>query len=170
MSPLHPGLPDPPGFAFLRAWRKGRIGVKSSQSLESVLIPLRLTIGILSVIFGLDAFTNFLTDWWRYVSPTLVGALDADPSHIMYWVGPLEILVGALVLRWARRGAIALGIWLSVVVLNLIMGGILDMALLVAGQAVGAFTLARLTGRKGEDEVPLVQPGGVAHYGVNSSG
>ena len=132
--------------------------VKASQSLDSVLLPLRVTLGILCVIFGLDAFTNFLTDWWRYVSPTLVGALNADPAHIMYWVGPLEILMGALLLRWARRGAIALGIWLSVVALNFIMGGILDLALLVAAQAMGAFTLARLTGRKSEDVVPLAQP------------
>ena len=131
--------------------------MKSSQSLDSVLLPLRLTIGILSVIFGLDAFTNFLTDWWRYVSPTLVGALHADPAHIMYWVGPLEILVGALVLHSARRGALALGTWLSVVALNFITGGLLDLALLVAAQAVGAFTLARLVGRKNEAVSPLVQ-------------
>lgn len=132
--------------------------MKTSQSLDPVLLPLRLSIGVLCVIFGLDAFTNFLTDWWRYVSPTVVVALDADPAHIMYWVGPLEILVGALVLRSARRGALALGIWLSVVSLNLVLGGVLDMALLAAGQAVGAFTLARLTEHKTEDEVPAVQP------------
>ena len=131
--------------------------MKSSQSLDSVLLPLRLTIGILAVIFGLDAFTNFLTDWWRYVSPTLVGTLHADPAHIMYWVGPLEILVGALVLHSARRGALALGIWLSVVALNFITGGLLDLALLVAAQAVGAFTLARLVGGKNEAVSPLVQ-------------
>ena len=132
--------------------------MKTSQSLDSVLLPLRISVGILCVIFGLDAFTNFLTDWWRYVSPTVVVALDADPAHIMYWVGPLEILMGALLLRWPRRGAIALGIWLSVVALNFIMGGTLDLALLIAAQAMGAFTLARLTERKTEDAVPAGQP------------
>ena len=106
--------------------------------------PLRIALGLMATLAGLDKFTNILADWGSYVGP--VG--DLFPfSHgtLMKIVGVVEIAVGVSLLTWLPVIAayVAAG-WLMLVAVNLVTAGYLDVAVRDVVLAVASFTLARL--------------------------
>jgi uncharacterized membrane protein len=118
---------------------------QSSLNLESLYRPLWLTYGLVPLLAGLDKFFNLLTDWQKYLSPSIAGLLPMTPQTFMHIVGVIEILVGLLVLtRWTRLGAWIAAAWLVLIAGNLVMLGLFDIAVRDLGLAVGAYTLARL--------------------------
>jgi uncharacterized membrane protein YphA (DoxX/SURF4 family) len=117
----------------------------ASPNLESLYRPLWLTYGLVPLIAGLDKFFNLLTNWPKYLSPTVAGLLPVSAQTFMYAVGVIEIVVGLLVLtRWTRIGAWIAMAWLVLIAVNLATLGLFDIAVRDLAMAVGAYTLARL--------------------------
>ena len=117
----------------------------ASPNLESLYRPLWLTYGLVPLIAGLDKFFNLLTNWPKYLSPTVAGLLPVSAQTFMYAVGVIEIVVGLLVLtRWTRLGAWIAMAWLILIAVNLATLGLFDIAVRDLAMAVGAYTLARL--------------------------
>jgi len=118
---------------------------QSSLNLESLYRPLWLTYGLVPLLAGLDKFFNLLTDWPKYLSPSVAGLLPMSAQSFMHVVGVIEILVGLLVLtRWTRLGAWIAAAWLVLIAVNLVTLGLFDIAVRDLGLAVGSYTLARL--------------------------
>ena len=113
--------------------------------LSSSYWALRVTYILVPLLAGLDKFTNLLTYWPHYVSPTFARLLPMTPSAFMKIVGIVEIVVGLLVLTKATRvGAYIAMVWLVCIAINLASMGLFDIAVRDLGLAVGAFALGRL--------------------------
>ena len=95
--------------------------------------------------FGLDKFTNLLTDWTQYVAPFLPNMLGVSKQTFMYGVGVVEIVAGVLVALMPRYAAYVVAAWLAGIIANLlILGQHLDVALRDFGLFIAALALARL--------------------------
>ena len=100
---------------------------------------------IAPIAFGLDKFTNLLTDWTQYVAPFLPDMLGVSKQTFMYGVGAIEIVAGVLVALMPRYAAYVVVAWLAGIIGNLlILGSHLDVALRDFGLLLGALALARL--------------------------
>jgi uncharacterized membrane protein YphA (DoxX/SURF4 family) len=107
---------------------------------------LRIALGVVPIVAGLDKFTNLLADWAGYLSPLAVRLLPVSPAAFMRAAGVIEVIVGIGILAGRARtfGWIAMA-WLAAIAINLIASGaFLDVAARDAVMAVAAFALARL--------------------------
>jgi uncharacterized membrane protein YphA (DoxX/SURF4 family) len=107
---------------------------------------LRVALGVVPIVAGLDKFTNLLADWEGYLSPLARAVLPMSGSTFMHLAGIVEVVVGAgILLGYARVfGWIAMG-WLLAIALNLVSTGhFLDVAARDVVMAASAFALARL--------------------------
>jgi hypothetical protein len=126
-------------------------------NLESLYRPLWLAYGLVPLLAGLDKFFNLLTDWPKYLNPSIAGLLPVSAETFMYAVGIIEIAVGLMVLtRWTRLGAWIAAAWLVLIAVNLVTMGLFDIAVRDLAMAVGAYTLARLAELR--HEVPAALP------------
>src|SRR5262245_39582547 len=130
----------------------------NDRSLDSVYLPLKIAFGIVPLVAGLDKFTNILTDWSRYLSPSLAGMLPFSPAAFMMIVGVIEAAVGlAILTKFTRLGAYVAMAWLVLISLNLMLAGMLDIAVRDLVMAVGAYSLGTLAGIKGLAWLPWQQ-------------
>ena len=115
--------------------------------LESAWWTLRLGLGIVPIVAGLDKFFNLLTNWEMYLHPLVPRLLHLSPSAFMHIVGVIEIGAGILVLsRLTRYAAYIVMVWLWAISLNLIaQGRFLDIAARDVLISLGAFALAKLS-------------------------
>ena len=107
---------------------------------------LRLALGIVPIVAGLDKFTNLLANWPGYLSPLVARVLPVSPEAFMRAAGVIEMVVGAAILfGFARVFAWVAMVWLAAIALELITTGhFLDVAARDAVMATAAFALARL--------------------------
>jgi len=106
---------------------------------------LRVTFFAVPFLAGLDKFTNLLTYWPHYLSPTFARLLPLSAPAFMHTIGIVEMVVGVLVLtRAVRVGAYAAMVWLICIATNLVSMHLYDIAIRDLAMAVGAFGLARL--------------------------
>jgi len=127
--------------------------------LEPARIALRVSFGLVPLLAGLDKFFYLLTDWSAYVSPLARTLLPVDPHTFLYAVGIIEVGVGLAVLtRWTVIGSYAAAAWLSLVAVNLVLAGFLDIAVRDAVLAVAAFSLARMTESRGTVAARVEEP------------
>jgi uncharacterized membrane protein YphA (DoxX/SURF4 family) len=123
--------------------------------LETPVIVLRLAIGLMASLAGLDKFFNILADWSSYISPAVVPFLPFSPETLMSIVGLVELAVGIGVLTaWPAAAAYVASGWLLLVAVNLVIGGYLDIAVRDVVLSIAAFTLARLAQVRQEAAVP----------------
>lgn len=121
------------------------------RTLNSIYLPLKITFGLVPIVAGLDKFFGFLTDWKAYLSPQITSALPFSPEVMMGVVGIIEILVGlAILTRFTRLGAYVASVWLVLIAANLILAGVLDVAVRDIVMAIAAFTLGRIAGLRNE--------------------
>jgi uncharacterized membrane protein YphA (DoxX/SURF4 family) len=115
--------------------------------LNSVWWALRIGLGAGPFLAGLDKFFNILTDWEMYINPMLARLLPVSGATFMHVVGVIEMIVGlAILTRWTRIGSYVAMLWLVLIALSLISGGMfLDVAVRDLEMAIAAYTLARLT-------------------------
>lgn len=107
---------------------------------------LKFTYGLIPIVAGADKFTNLLTDWPKYLHPSLVSLLPFKASVFMMIVGVIEIIAGILVFVDTQKGAYLVSAWLVLIALNLLASGTyLDVAVRDLAMAIGAFSLAKLT-------------------------
>ena len=106
---------------------------------------LRTVFTVAPILFGLDKFTNVMTDWTTYLAPWIDNIVPGDAVAAMRIVGVIEIAAGVLVAVAPRVGAYVVALWLAGIILNLLtLPGFYDIALRDFGLLVGALRWAGL--------------------------
>jgi uncharacterized membrane protein YphA (DoxX/SURF4 family) len=112
---------------------------------RQAFLLLRTVFTVAPILFGLDKFTNLLTDWTGYLAPMVPDTLHLPAQTVMYAVGVIEIIAGILVAARPRIGSLVVAAWLLGIIVNLlILGAYYDVALRDFGLFVGALALNRL--------------------------
>jgi len=108
---------------------------------------LRIALGLMPIVSGVDKFFNKLTDWGMYLTPYATKVVPVSTPTFMHIVGIIEIIAGVIVLtRWTKIGSYIVMLWLIAIAANLITTGMFyDLAARDLEIAVGAFALAQLT-------------------------
>jgi hypothetical protein len=115
---------------------------------------MRMALGLMATLAGLDKFFNILADWGSYVSPAAAQLLPFSTDVLMGIVGVVEVAVGlAILTALPALGAYVASAWLLLVAVNLAAAGYLDIAVRDAVLSIAAFTLARLVAVRDEFEV-----------------
>lgn len=118
----------------------------SNQIVRSVWMALRITLGIVPIVAGIDKFTDILVDWDKYLNPQIASMLPFSAHMFMQIVGVIEIIAGVLVLAKPSVGGWVVMAWLICIALQLIaMGKYLDVAVRDLVISIGAMSLARLS-------------------------
>jgi len=108
-------------------------------------ILLRTAFTVAPIAFGVDKAANLLTDWQRYLSPTIDQLVPGTAHQLMLVVGLVEVIAGVLVGLRPQLGAYLVAGWLAGIILNLLLiPGFYDVALRDFGLLVAALALARL--------------------------
>lgn len=124
-------------------------GPLASAPERQAFLLLRTVFTVAPVIFGLDKFTNLLTDWTVYLAPIVTDVVPLPAQTIMYVVGVVEIVAGLAVALKPRFGSLLVAAWLLGIIINLIvLGSFYDVALRDFGLLVGALALNRLAQTK----------------------
>src|SRR5919107_2938518 len=115
---------------------------------HQAFLLLRTVFTIAPIAFGLDKFTNLLTDWPRYLAPWIDALVPGTAQQATYAVGVVEVLAGVVVAVAPRFGGWLVAAWLGGIILNLLtIPGFYDIALRDFGLLVAAVALARLAVR-----------------------
>lgn len=146
----------------------------NSDRIGSTWWTLKITLGLVPLLTGVDKFFNVLTNWNDYVNPMVYTYVPVAPDVFIKCVGVIEILVGlAILTRWTKVGGYLASLWLVAIATNLIaMGKFYDVAVRDLVLAVVAFTLARLTeSRRAERATSsasraVVSEGGLLHLNL----
>ena len=106
---------------------------------------LRSAFVVAPILFGLDKFTDLLTDWQQYLAPTVDDLVPGTGHQLMLAVGVVEVLAGVLVAVRPRLGGYVVAAWLAGIIGNLLLiPGFYDVALRDFGLLLAAVALARL--------------------------
>ncbi|HJQ99519.1 MAG TPA: hypothetical protein VJ826_14485 [Candidatus Polarisedimenticolaceae bacterium] len=120
------------------------------RSLDSVYIPLKITFGLVPLLAGLDKFFGVLANWDAYLAPSVAAMLPFSAHTFMMIVGVIEMAVGlAILTKLTRLGAYVAMTWLVLIACNLLLAGMLDVAVRDLAMAVGAYSLGTVAGLKG---------------------
>jgi hypothetical protein len=120
----------------------------STDPAQQAFLLLRTVFTIAPIAFGLDKFTNLLTDWPHYLAGWINDIVPGTAQQAMYAVGVVEVLAGVLVAVAPRLGGWVVAAWLAGIIVDLVTGpGFYDVALRDFGLLVGAVALARLAVR-----------------------
>jgi uncharacterized membrane protein YphA (DoxX/SURF4 family) len=112
--------------------------------LNGSITVLRLAIGLMATLAGLDKFFNLLTNWDAYIAPIAQQFLPFSATTFMAIVGVIEFAVGVTILAIRPSlGAFVASAWLVLVAANLVLGGHFDVAVRDVVLATAAYTLAR---------------------------
>jgi hypothetical protein len=124
-----------------------RTALTADPSYQAFLL-LRTAFTVAPIVFGLDKFTNLLTDWPMYLAPWIDAIVPGTAQQAMYAVGVVEILAGLAVAVVPRFGGWLVAAWLGGIIVNLLtIPGFYDIALRDVGLLAGAVALARLAVR-----------------------
>ena len=116
---------------------------------REAFLLLRTVFTVAPIVFGLDKFTNLLTDWPAYLAPWIDGIVPGTAQQAMYAVGVVEVVAGIAVAVAPRFGGWLVAAWLGGIIVNLlVLGGFYDVALRDFGLLVGALALWRLAARR----------------------
>ena len=106
---------------------------------------LRIAFTVAPILFGLDKFTNLLTNWTGYLAPWVDALVPGTAQQTMYAAGVVEVLAGIVVAVAPRIGGWVVAAWLLGIIVNLLsIPGYFDIALRDVGLLAGALALARL--------------------------
>ena len=124
--------------------------------LNGTITALRIAIGLMATLAGLDKFFNLLTNWDAYLAPIAQQLLPFSATTFMAIVGVIEFAVGITILAIRPSlGAFVASAWLVLVAANLVVGGHFDIAVRDIVLAVAAFSLRRLEQVRAEATVRL---------------
>ena len=113
--------------------------------LNGTITALRIAVGLMATLAGLDKFFNLLTNWDGYLAPIAQQLLPFSATTFMAIVGVIEFAVGItiLVIR-PSLGAFVASAWLVLIAVNLVRGGHFDIAVRDLVLSVAAYSLGRL--------------------------
>jgi hypothetical protein len=125
--------------------------------LNSTVTALRIAIGLMATLAGLDKFFNLLANWEAYVAP-VAQQLPISAGAFMGIVGVIEFAVGITILAIRPSlGAFVASAWLILVAVNLVLGGHLDIAVRDVVLAVAAFALGQFESVRAVSAVPVAE-------------
>ena len=106
---------------------------------------LRIALGLMATLAGLDKFFNLLANWEAYIAPVALHLLPVSAHVLMAVVGIVEFAVGlTILLLRPSLGCYIASVWLLLVAANLVIGGHFDIAVRDAVIATAAFAAGRL--------------------------
>ena len=118
---------------------------RQRQGGHHAFLLLRTVFTVAPILFGLDKFANWMTDWTAYLAPWVDRIIPGTAAQAMYAVGVTEIVAGLLVALAPRIGALVVTAWLAGIIVNLLtLGSYYDVALRDFGLLVAAMALFRL--------------------------
>jgi len=118
---------------------------KSSPSYQAFQL-LHLGFTVAPIVAGVDKYLHLLCNWDQYLAPWVARISPISGHSLMLVVGVIEAAAGVLVAVKPRWGAPIVGLWLCLIIVNLLtMGTYFDIALRDLGLALGAFALWRLS-------------------------
>ena len=121
-----------------------RLAVREDPAYQAYLI-LRTGFVVAPILFGLDKFTNLLTDWTAYLATAVDRLIPGTATTAMVAVGVIEIVAGLVVAVRPKFGGYLVAAWLAGIIVNLLLlGDRYDVALRDFGLLLGALALARL--------------------------
>ena len=121
-----------------------RLAVREDPAYQAYLI-LRTGFVVAPILFGLDKFTNLLTDWTAYLAPAVDRLIPGTATTAMVAVGVIEIVAGLVVAVRPKVGGYLVAAWLAGIITNLLLlGDHYDVALRDFGLLLAALALARL--------------------------
>ena len=125
--------------------------VLEDRAYRQAFVLLRTIFTVAPILFGLDKFTNLLTDWTAYLAPAATTVIPVPAQAFMYGVGVIEVIAGIIVALRPRIGSVIVALWLLGIIVNLlVLGSFFDVALRDFGLLVGALALNRLASRRGK--------------------
>jgi uncharacterized membrane protein YphA (DoxX/SURF4 family) len=110
-------------------------------------LALRVGFVVLPILFGIDAFFNFMVYWPAYLASWIDRLAPGNAGQFMRFVGVVEIVAGILVLIWPKWGSLVVAAWLAGIIVNLLTFSppqYYDIALRDIGLLLGALALNRL--------------------------
>jgi len=120
-------------------------GGAAPEGARQAFLLLRTAFTVAPILFGLDKFTNLMTDWSGYLAPWIDNLVPGTAQQAMYAVGVTEVVAGLLVAVAPRIGGLVVAAWLAGIVVDLLtLGDYYDVALRDVGLLAGAVALARL--------------------------
>lgn len=121
------------------------VSTRQRREAEHAFLLLRTAFTGAPVVFGLDKFFNVLTDWQRYLAPTVNDRVPGTGRQMTLAVGVVEIAAGVLVAARPHLGGYVVAAWLAGIITNLMLiPGFYDVALRDFGLLLAALALARL--------------------------
>ncbi len=122
---------------------------------------LRVALGLMPIVAGIDKYFNKLADWGMYLSPYATKVVPMSVPTFMHLVGIVEIVAGVIVLsRWTKIGSYIVMAWLIGIAANLVTTGMFyDLAVRDLEIAVGAFALSQLTVVREESSLAVKEEG-----------
>ena len=127
------------GLATLFSWRQ-----QMDTRLNGTVTALRLAIGLMATLAGLDKFFNLLANWEAYIAPIAQQFLPISARAFMGVAGVIEFAVGITILAIRPSlGAYVASAWLILIAVNLVAGGHFDIAVRDVVLAVSAFALGQ---------------------------
>jgi hypothetical protein len=116
-----------------------------NQKIKPTFNLLKVVFVVVPIVAGADKFTNLLTQWDKYINPTLLELLPFSGHTFMMIVGVIEIVAGLIVLKKPKIGGYIVAAWLASIALTLIFSlNFLDVAVRDLVMAISAFSMARL--------------------------
>ena len=135
--------------------------------LQTPAQAMRIAIGLMATLAGIDKFFNLLVDWSSYVSPIAAQLLPFSTDVFMWIVGVIEFAVGISILTALPvLGSYVASAWLLLVAVNLTLGGYFDIAVRDVVLSIGAFTLARLLQVRDQVAVGHARPDPVRQHRI----
>jgi uncharacterized membrane protein YphA (DoxX/SURF4 family) len=126
--------------------------VHAMSPAQRVWSILHWTYGLVPIAAGADKFMHVLTDWDKYLSPSIANILPMSAHSFMNIVGIIEIVAGVLVLVKPRIGSIVVAFWLIGIAINLVLTGqYYDVAVRDIVMSIGAFCLFILSDSRTRD-------------------
>lgn len=114
---------------------------------------LRFSYGAVILLAGFDKLfaTNLITNWASYISPAVANMLPLSTNAFLIGMGIIEVAVAIMLLtKFQRLGSYLSAAWLLLISVNLVMIGLLDVAIRDILLALGALVLAQLTDAREE--------------------
>jgi len=119
--------------------------ITRAEPSRQAFLMLWALFSVAPVLFGLDKFTQWMTNWDGYLAPWINDIVPGSAHQAMMAVGVVEIAAGLLVALMPRLGGYVVALWLAGIIVNLVsQGEYYDIALRDAGLMVAAIALARL--------------------------
>jgi hypothetical protein len=117
-----------------------------SSLISRAWVSLKIALGSIAIISGVDKFLNMLTVWKAYIAPVFAGPLGQYASEFMMAAGVIEILAGVAILTaWTKNGAYVIAAWVTLVSINLLFAGFYDLLLRDVIVVIAALSLGWLT-------------------------